>query len=234
MSVGYKKCADDRIVKLEILGETNENRDSIVGPEFASMRCSEAKVLSIYDVHSDNAHEIAYSLYDPDFEYKVGQVVKADDFEPDINVVHAPGIHYYLSEEPALHYEHECCGETKNGVYKEWHDNGVMKLLCNYIDNKLDGEFKRWHENENLMCNSNYSNGRLNGEFSTWYENGNKNTIYHYIDGVHSGEHNVWHENGNLKCKTNYLNGLFHGEGSIWNENGELEYCQNFVNGELI
>ena len=36
--IGYKKCRDERIVQLEILGEMNENREDIVHKNFANAR----------------------------------------------------------------------------------------------------------------------------------------------------------------------------------------------------
>ena len=73
MHIGYKKCQDNRIVKLEITGQHNEDRKDIVDKNYAPMRCSQAKVIEIYDMHDKSVkYDEAMSFY-KSLKYKVGE-----------------------------------------------------------------------------------------------------------------------------------------------------------------
>ena len=75
--IGYKKCQNNKIVKLEILGYTNAKRKGITKKDFAKMRCSRAFVLDIYDMFDENKkYDSACGLHDKNFLYKVGEIVE--------------------------------------------------------------------------------------------------------------------------------------------------------------
>ena len=46
----------------------------------------------------------------------------------------------------------------KNGKYKSYYENGQLKSIGNYVDDKLNGEFKSFHENGELYDTSIFSN----------------------------------------------------------------------------
>jgi hypothetical protein len=67
-------------------------------------RCDKAKVLKIYNpYHTDECFNTAKSMYNDDFEYKVGEYVYADDFDEECNEC-SNGIHFFLSEREAMAY----------------------------------------------------------------------------------------------------------------------------------
>ena len=134
--IGYKKCQGRRIVELEILGDTNEDRVDIVDKQCAMMRCSEARVIQIYDMFdNDIKYDLACGFYKHDEvgeipdcpKYRLGQIAKPDKWDDNIDEVHTNGIHYFLSKEPAFYWETwEYC---LDGIDKEWHENGRQKML---------------------------------------------------------------------------------------------------------
>ena len=68
-------------------------------------RCSKAKVISITNIDDTEANiDAAYSGYDSEFEYRVGEIVKVDNF--DTNRWHecAPGIHFFITRKEAVDY----------------------------------------------------------------------------------------------------------------------------------
>ena len=68
-------------------------------------RCSKAKVISITNIDGTEANiDAAYSGYDSEFEYRVGEIVKVDNF--DTNRWHecAPGIHFFITRKEAVDY----------------------------------------------------------------------------------------------------------------------------------
>src|SRR5690606_23435258 len=103
--IGYKKCSNNRIVKLEIIGDNNERRKYIVDHTHAKHRCSRATVIDIYNMDNKDEHYTeAYSIYNDSFVYQVGETVKPELFDSNIDNVCGGGIHYFLSEETAYHY----------------------------------------------------------------------------------------------------------------------------------
>jgi antitoxin component YwqK of YwqJK toxin-antitoxin module len=45
-----------------------------------------------------------------------------------------------------------------NGKNKSYYENGQLKSIGNYVDDKLNGEFKSFHENGELYDTSIFSN----------------------------------------------------------------------------
>ena len=96
--VGWKKCRDNTVVKLEILADAK--RSSAYSRK---CRCSAAKVLAI-----ENADGTPYaenkidSQHDGGFWYTVGEIVKVDDFDDDRRNECAPGIHFFITRQEAV------------------------------------------------------------------------------------------------------------------------------------
>ena len=99
--VGWKKCRDDAIVKLEIL--ESAKRSSAYGRK---CRCSAAKVLAIQNIKGDDygVTEIA-SCRDKNFIYRIGEIVKVDDFDEDRRNECSTGIHFFITRQEAVDYE---------------------------------------------------------------------------------------------------------------------------------
>ena len=96
--IGYKK-AHDYIVKLEILA--NAKRSSATSRK---CRCSAAKVLSITAVDgSEEVKEIA-SDRDSNFIYRVGEIVRVDNFDEDRWNECSTGIHFFITRREAEQY----------------------------------------------------------------------------------------------------------------------------------
>ena len=68
-------------------------------------RCSKAKVISITSIDGTEANvDAAYSGYDSEFEYRVGEIVKVDNFDTDRWHECAPGIHFFITRKEAVDY----------------------------------------------------------------------------------------------------------------------------------
>ena len=98
--IGFKKVRGDLIVELKILEDAE--RSSATSRK---CRCSKAEVLSITNPDGSAADvTTAYSGYDCDFAYTVGETVSVDDFNPDRWVECAPGIHFFITRQEAVDY----------------------------------------------------------------------------------------------------------------------------------
>ncbi len=118
---------------------------------------------------------------------------------------------------------------------KEYYDNGQLKTIGNFTDQKQVGEWKYYHENGKLSQIGKFINGKTNGEWKFYHENGQLKQIANYIDGKGNGEWKNYQENGQLSQIGNYIDNISTGEWKFYNENGELIGKKLYdVNGKEI
>ena len=97
--IGFKK-ANGYIVELKI--PANAKRSSATSRK---CRCSKAKVLSITLLDgTDDGTTSVCSDRDPDFVYKIGKIVKVDDFDEDRWHECSTGIHFFMTRDEAVKY----------------------------------------------------------------------------------------------------------------------------------
>ncbi len=97
--IGWKK-AQGNIIKLRITELAKRSSATTL-----KCRCSEAEVLDIQDIEGNSLEirEIA-SDKDSDFIYKVGKIVKVDDFDENRWNECSSGIHFFMARETAVRY----------------------------------------------------------------------------------------------------------------------------------
>ena len=93
--IGYKKCRNDIIVKLEIprgaiVFSINNNK----------CRTNIAKIIDI-----DNNLSKVKSKFEENFIYKKGEIIEIDDFNLMYNVECGSGIHFFRTRKEAVDYE---------------------------------------------------------------------------------------------------------------------------------
>ena len=99
--VGFKRCANNLIVKLLITEEAKRNSATT-----RKCRCSEAKVLEIFTTKRKKAvARKAVSIKDENFVYEVGKTVFVKDFCEDRWKECAAGIHFFLTFDEAVKYD---------------------------------------------------------------------------------------------------------------------------------
>ncbi len=97
--IGWKVCFNRRIVQLLI------PRDAArVSGTTTEVRCNKAKVLSIRSEDFQETFTEAFSYVDSNFIYRTGQMVYAENFEPQRFVESAGGIHLWLNRQEAIDY----------------------------------------------------------------------------------------------------------------------------------
>jgi hypothetical protein len=96
--IGWKKCAENRVVKLRIPAKAKRSHAS-----GRKCRASSAKVLAIYNPDGTEATE-ATSRHDNTFTYLVGETVTPTaPFDDNPWNECAPGIHFYITRLEAEH-----------------------------------------------------------------------------------------------------------------------------------
>ena len=98
--IGWKRCRGNKIVKLMICEDAK--RSSAYGRK---CRCSAAKVIAIENLDGTPHKESeAYSGYNKNFVYRVGETVSVDNFDNDRRNECAPGIHFFITRQEAVDY----------------------------------------------------------------------------------------------------------------------------------
>lgn len=96
--IGYKK-ANECLVKLLILEDSKRSSATSM-----KCRCDKAKVLDIIDLETNEKIDRIESNYDSGFFYKVGEIVRVDDFDEDRWNECTTGIHFFMNKENAINY----------------------------------------------------------------------------------------------------------------------------------
>lgn len=124
----------------------------------------------------------------------------------------------------------------KNGVWKQWYENGKMKDSGRLYYGKMVGRWSFWHENGQLLSRSKYADSFATPENITkGVEKMNKPfAIADYLErfyvDVKSGLWKVFYDNGQQKDSINYVVGEKNGLVKLWFANGNLEAVGNFIN----
>ena len=97
--IGYKKACN-HIIKLEILPDAKRSSATT-----RKCRCSSAKVLSITTLDGqDDGTQTVSSDYDKSFVYRVGEIVRVDNFDDNRWRECSRGIHFFMTRDEAVRY----------------------------------------------------------------------------------------------------------------------------------
>jgi hypothetical protein len=146
----FKRCSD-YIVILKQPNEDfkcNEMRKDIVNKKYAKFRCNKALVIDI--IHSETLTHI----------YEVDKVVLPDFYDLDIDEVCTHGIHYFLSLEPAYHYDTYYHYMTIGYcTFSQWYSTGQKQVELQYLDGKFHGKYITWYQDGTIKSETNFKNG---------------------------------------------------------------------------
>jgi hypothetical protein len=115
----FKKCISmennhEHLVMLEKPKDgflCNESRNQISDRNMAKFRCNGLMVRAIFNIIAEiQVFSIQHKNENTSIiiDYKVGQFVEPDWFDPNLDNVCAPGIHYFLTPEAAKSYQFSC------------------------------------------------------------------------------------------------------------------------------
>jgi len=194
--IGYKKARNNILVTLQIPYDAKHNidRKNISDKQYAKYRCSHAKVIDIIDLDNNTSIDKANSLHDSKFSYTLGQDVICDTFDTNLENVCSEGIHFFLDKDRATF--HGINLDYFQGEYKEWYDNGQLKIHTTYKDGNIDGEYKLWFQNGQLYVHTTYQNGKIYGEYKKWFQNGQLSIQTTYKNYIRNGKYLEWNKNG--------------------------------------
>lgn len=172
----YKSCQKNWIVIMKILDDskTNMNRTKIINPKTAKYRADKLEVVLIFNKFDidKTCNEIinSYCILSK-LKYKVGEIVKVDNYNENIEIISSYGVHFFKCIMRAYMFELEL--SIIEGEITEYHDDGQINIICNYHDGKLNGEYIKYNFHTNFISiKCNYCNDKLKGEYLEYYYNG--------------------------------------------------------------
>jgi antitoxin component YwqK of YwqJK toxin-antitoxin module len=254
----YKSC-QGWLVTLSFLEDTitNLDRDGVVDPMYAKFRGNKFWVTKIEDkldptITTDSVVNSYYNR--SSLTYQVNTIVEVPDYNYNSNVICTTGIHFFLSKEPAYHYEPIVDAEGRiHGPYISWTSNGVKynemfyehgmkegayvtyfetngnkRCEATYKHNKEHGRYAEYRQNGALSLECNYENGELQGHYVRYGISGLPWIITEYKEGRRHGPYTSYYESGALCVKTQYDHGKLDGAYEEHYESGAKLVVTNY------
>ena len=121
--------------------------------------------------------------------------------------------------------------KIKGKEYDAYNDNLIYD--GEYLNGKRNGIGKEYNENGKLIYEGEYLNGKKIGKGKIYDINGNL-IIFEgeYINGEINGKGKIYDENDKLIFEGGYLNGKKNGKCKEYDENNKLIYEGDYLNGK--
>jgi len=192
------------------------------------------RVVNLSNIKGDDSRmDIIFRIFNLASFVKEKEVVRT--FGTDAESLSISIVHYLDSvvSQYAMTYARTYkLSSTNNILVYGLNDNWIATIPFEYLVKERNGLIKEWYENGQLQFETNYKNGVQDGLNKGWYENGQIEFETNYKDGVRDGIDRGWNENGQKWYETNYKDGLRNGICKVWYKNGNLIYEYNYKNGK--
>ena len=175
----------------------------------AYYRTDSAYVIDIYEKDNGNRINEICSDYDKKFKYIVNSIAVVNDYDLNLNRVSTTGIHFFLNEKQAYHYNKL----TTDNKHCGWYEGGRVWYEYNMVNGLRHGGQKEWYMNGMLMHEEQFKNGIQEGLQKYYYPNNKIKFEYNMVNGTRDGLHRYWMENGDLWCESNYGDGMLQQNG---------------------
>ena len=121
-----------------------------------------------------------------------------------------------------LYYSDRAQTRLYTGEYREYHDNGTLKLEMRIRNGQPEGTYIVYFENRKPKDVRSYKEGKLHGLWRSYDLSGQLISEAEYRNGLKHGTWRIWDELGNLRYEMGYRDGKKVGNWRMWNERGEL------------
>ncbi len=108
------------------------------------------------------------------------------------------------------------------GDYREYYNNGTLKLEIQIGNGVPEGAYVIYFENRKPKEVRSYKKGKLHGLWRTYDVSGVLLSEAEYSDGEKHGTWRIWDKNGTLRYEMSYHSGKRTGTWRMWDEKGKL------------
>lgn len=127
----------------------------------------------------------------------------------------------------------KCYKARHQYYYKEYYENGQVKFLSTFINEKIEGVSLSYFENGKIESRVSTKGGLQNGNCKYYYENGKLESDCMYKNG-RNGKCNSYRKDGSLKAKLEHKDGKRHGTCYYYLKNGKIETINYCINDKTI
>lgn len=205
-----------------------QNSISSAGFKLVNSEIEDNQVISTYSNASYTLKISTEKRKDDDWSsssltaYKITLIKKASIYDAD----NGKKTDYYYDE--VVKAEYTLLNGKLNGQGKTYHLNGKIHLTGNYTNGEKNGLFKEYDDNGNLETEYSMLNGELNGEMKTYYSNGKLKKSGNYLKGEEHGNFVEYDEYGNKLAEYVMLNGKKNGVFKFYEKNGKINVSTTF------
>jgi antitoxin component YwqK of YwqJK toxin-antitoxin module len=121
----------------------------------------------------------------------------------------------------------------RNGVHREYFENGKIKFEGTYRDDVLTGKFKSLNEGGAVEAEGSFDSSGFTGIIYSYTSSG----IIEIVETYREGELFTTREyfrSGELKNEWSWKDGLFHGTCRTFYENGKIASLDTYKNGLMV
>ena len=159
---------------------------------------------------------------------KKGKISVIENFKN--GLAHGQTIYYsQYGETPSS--EAEYTFGKKNGVYRQYYENGKIQEESWFQDDLKNGISIWNNKNGVLIAEYKYKAGNFDGLQKTFYAKDTLQSVENYKNNQLSGESVEYYRNGKVKLSGNYINGQKDGPWTEYNESGKVEKVVRYKNG---
>lgn len=120
-----------------------------------------------------------------------------------------------------------------HGTYKEYYENGTVKMETLYEQGKKNGFHKTYFEDGKLHTEAYYKIGKKDSIMRVFFANGQKEWDSYYKLDKLEGKEMSFYSDGKLHTEFFYKNGKKDGEQKAYYKSEKLKYVAYFKNGEV-
>lgn len=139
--------------------------------------------------------------------------IDAQDQKTEPQKIYLNNGYYYADQKQIRFY---------TGTYREYYDNGTLRLEIQIKDGLPQGSYIVYFENRKPKEIRSYNNGKLHGLWRTYDISGQLLSEAEYQNDKKHGTWRVWDELGTLRYEMIYYQGNRIGVWRMWDENGNL------------
>ena len=121
----------------------------------------------------------------------------------------------------------------KAGGYKEFYENGTLKIESLYANNELSGIWKRYYETGEIEWEVEYNDGYRQGLYKQFYKSGILKLEGRHVADLKNGEEKRYDEKGSLLWKGAYFKGDFDDAWTQYDSIGNSINVLSYKKGKL-
>jgi antitoxin component YwqK of YwqJK toxin-antitoxin module len=132
---------------------------------------------------------------------------------------------YYSYYNKKVSYKATYTGGMRNGVSQSFYPDEVLAEEISWSNDKKDGPWKQYFDNGKLKLTGEYKNDLLNGAYIIYYSDGKKETEGFYRNDIPDGKWIRYNNNGTVASTIEYADGQITNPDEL--EAAEQEFFRN-------